>query len=196
MTDQTNEQRPEQLPEQLSGSVYAMEPAAAAELKGPGEAQDLPPPLPPMPYAGWGSRVAAYLTDVFLESVCAMILGAVGATLAAELIKFFDLGAGASGVMIYSQTFANGSAVAWWGVAALNRMILQWYSGGTVGKQLFSLRVAELDGGDVTFLSCVKRTLLFPLSLIPFGLGLMAPLWSARKQAWHDSLARTVVLEK
>jgi uncharacterized RDD family membrane protein YckC len=73
---------------------------------------------------------------------------------------------------------------------------LQWYFGGTVGKLIFGLRVAELDGGEVRFWTNLKRYIFIWVSAVPCGLGYLAPLWTARKQAFHDLVAGSVVLER
>jgi uncharacterized RDD family membrane protein YckC len=54
--------------------------------------------------------------------------------------------------------------------------------------------VAAEDGGHVPIGRLVARYLGYILSSIPFGLGFLWMLWDARKQTWHDKMARTLVV--
>lgn len=157
----------------------------------PAEAIPAPPPLPPLPYASWGSRVAAFLADSFIEGMLQMPLAAVLGALAAGLVR-------ATGAMgdVFWDASGHALTVLWLTLGAFNRIVVQWYFGGTAGKMLFGIRVANLDGGEVSFLTLVKRYFCYFLSVLPLGLGLLAPLWNSRRQAFHDSLAGTLVLEK
>ncbi len=176
----------------FSGNVSQLTRANVSSVDQP---EELPPPLPDLSYARYGVRVGAYGADLFLEGVVALVLSGLGAVVAAELIRGLSLASESSTGMIYAQTLAYGSKVSFFAVSVFNRVVYQWYSGHSIGKQLFNLRVAGLDGGDAGFTALFVRYAVFPLSCLPLGLGLLAPLWSPKKQTWHDSLARTVVLK-
>ena len=68
--------------------------------------------------------------------------------------------------------------------------------GGTVGKRLFRIKVARLDGARVSFLRATLRFLakLF-LSWVLF-IGYLLALITPRRRALHDLIAGTVVLKR
>jgi uncharacterized RDD family membrane protein YckC len=66
---------------------------------------------------------------------------------------------------------------------------------GTPGKWVLGLRiVAAEDGGPVPIGRLVLRYVGYLVSSIPLGLGFLWALWDARGQAWHDKMARTLVV--
>jgi uncharacterized RDD family membrane protein YckC len=74
----------------------------------------------------------------------------------------------------------------WWGNAC----------GRSVGQRIMGIRVVRVtDGAAPGWGTGLVRTLAFPLSSFPCGLGLLWALWDADKQTWHDKLADTVVVE-
>jgi uncharacterized RDD family membrane protein YckC len=41
----------------------------------------------------------------------------------------------------------------------------------------------------------LRHVIGYPLSALFFGLGVFWMLWDRRRQAWHDKLAKTVVVK-
>ena len=71
----------------------------------------------------------------------------------------------------------------------------QWSLGGkTVGMALLGVKVVDVEGGAATGRQAVYRTLALPLSFLFFGLGFLGILLNKDRHAWHDRLARTVVV--
>ena len=71
----------------------------------------------------------------------------------------------------------------------------QWSLGGkTVGMALLGIRVVSKDGDAVTPKQAVIRTITLPLSFLFFGLGFLGILLNKDRHAWHDRLAKTVVV--
>jgi uncharacterized RDD family membrane protein YckC len=65
----------------------------------------------------------------------------------------------------------------------------------TPGKMWLRLRIVDAaTGADAPFPRLVIRYLGYLLSALPLGLGFLWMLWDARRQTWHDKLARTVVV--
>ena len=157
---------------------------------------DAPPPVPALHYAPYGSRVAAFFTDSVLEAVVQGALSLGLGTLSAAFLRGSGLASGESFMALVSDSIGSAYGLLWWGSGAFNRTVIQWYFGGTVGKLIFGLRVAELDGGEVRFWTCLKRYFFGWVNVAAFGLGYVAPLWTERKQAFHDIIARSVVLER
>jgi len=73
--------------------------------------------------------------------------------------------------------------------------ILGNLSGATLGKRLFGLRVAALDGGRLNFWRSVLRAFGYFLSTPLFNLGFLWSLFHPRSRAWHDLLSGSVVVE-
>ena len=71
----------------------------------------------------------------------------------------------------------------------------QWsLSGKTIGMALLGIRVVSTDGGPIGAKQACVRTLTLPLSFLFFGLGFLGILLNKDRHAFHDRLARTVVV--
>jgi len=64
----------------------------------------------------------------------------------------------------------------------------------TVGKRVMGLQVAGAEGQRLSFLHALLRTLAKIASSIPLGVGYLLAAFTARKQALHDIIARTLVV--
>lgn len=69
-------------------------------------------------------------------------------------------------------------------------------SGATLGKKLLAIRVTDLDGRRIGVLQSIARTLSCALSYVILYIGFLMALVTERKQALHDLIARTLVIEK
>ena len=72
--------------------------------------------------------------------------------------------------------------------------------GQTVGKMALGIAVRDARSGQpIRFWRSLGRnliTVVFGVVLwIPFVLDSLAPLWNGRRQAWHDSMAHSVVID-
>jgi uncharacterized RDD family membrane protein YckC len=69
------------------------------------------------------------------------------------------------------------------------------FTGRTVGMKLFSLRVVDARTGLIpTGGQCVGRSLLYLLTVIPAGIGLMYMLINRDQRTIHDQFTRTAVV--
>ena len=66
----------------------------------------------------------------------------------------------------------------------------------TVGKMALALQVRRKDGGEVGFARAFARNVAEALCLLSFGLGYLIALFTTRRQALHDLLTGTVVVER
>jgi uncharacterized RDD family membrane protein YckC len=66
---------------------------------------------------------------------------------------------------------------------------------GTVGKRLLGLRAADDQGKPLTIARSFGRNCAKIISYVPLGLGFLWALWSKRRRAWHDMIAKTLVLK-
>lgn len=128
------------------------------------------------PYAGFPRRLAAVLLDALLALLLLSVMSwALRLDLSSdvELFTITLLGIG-GGVLI---------ALLW--------TLFQ----GTPGKLLLGCRIVDAHtGGRPQPWQIVVRLLGYALSAAPAGLGFFWIFWDARRQAWHDKLACTLVV--
>ena len=74
------------------------------------------------------------------------------------------------------------------------RVALWSWKGTTVGGIICRLRVVRMDGKPLAFTDSLVRGLASILSAAAAGLGWLWILWDAERQAWHDKIARTLVV--
>jgi len=135
--------------------------------------------------AGFWKRVAASVIDGIILMVAG---GLIGSVLAAVLSDLF--GGGVLAEMI-------------WGYAcgiALNILYHAWFHStlayATPGKMAVGIKVLRSNGEPITFLRGVARALAAYVSAIPVGIGFLLAAFTARKQALHDLMCDTVVVDK
>lgn len=63
----------------------------------------------------------------------------------------------------------------------------------TVGKQAVNIIVTDLNGNRISFKHATKRFIMKILAIIPFFAGFLLILFTSKKQAFHDLVAKTVV---
>ena len=192
MTDPTTDLTPD--PTAEPGADPAVDPAdgMATEPVGPprpGAATALAPPTAGRQghYAGGVTRLVAFAADVgaswgiFTVTVAAL-------TFAIQLVTSatVNLAKGSIGAVIIIVSF-----IVWEFVY----FAYQWaLSGKTIGMALLGIRVVATDGAPATGRQAVIRTLTLPLSFLFFGLGFLGILLNKDRHAWHDRMAKTVVV--
>lgn len=68
--------------------------------------------------------------------------------------------------------------------------------GGTLGKLFVGLRIRKKDGAnDISYLRSVVRYLSYFISMIVLGIGFFIQPFTKNKQALHDLIADTVVID-
>jgi uncharacterized RDD family membrane protein YckC len=145
-------------------------------------------------YAGFVSRVAAFLIDVTLL----MIALSLATTFVNALVGLLNVEA-LVGRFMPSDTFAGALAAAIAGLMGtllvITYGVLAWsINGQTVGDILLGVRVVRADGARVSLGRAMTRMLGAYLSGLPLFLGFLWALFDRRKQGWHDKLAGTVVV--
>ena len=71
--------------------------------------------------------------------------------------------------------------------------------GASVGKMALRIQIRDANtGGAIGFGRAALRRFVYQVLFLPFGIpGLingLSPLWDARRQAWHDKVANTLVV--
>jgi uncharacterized RDD family membrane protein YckC len=169
--------------------------------------QAQPPQIPGMTYelAGWGSRFAAYLLDVFL-----MLLIAVPFFFIAAAIGV-DTGSSSSGDGSFEFSSQNGQVLAVFGIFLIVAFLyapttMVWMKGSTPGKAMLGIRVVRANGQPVTFGWALLREWVLKGIVVgivnSFTLGLggllnyLWPLWDSENRALHDMAAGSRVVRR
>ncbi|MFL9583247.1 RDD family protein [Stenotrophomonas sp. AB1(2024)] len=137
-------------------------------------------------YAGFWKRYAAY----FLDSIAVAIINV-------PVSLVFNLIGAASG----NESLAVALSL----VAMLGSLIIGigYYAGfhasrggATLGKMAVGIKVVRSDGERITFLRGVGRYFGFILSSLTLLIGFIMAAFTERKQALHDMLCDTLVVDK
>lgn len=134
-------------------------------------------------YAGFWIRVAAALIDGVL--IACVTLPLTFAVYGWEMLE--------------SERFILGrmDVVINYVLPAVVTVIFWIYRSATPGKMLLGLRVVDASTGQgLGTGQAMLRYLAYVPALLVLGLGIAWVAFDARKQGWHDKLARTVVLQK
>lgn len=138
-------------------------------------------------------RFFAFIIDLLGSYVVQFFGGVMGAFLG----SLFTLEAEVTEAVVQSnaiQGFFVGTL--FWGTAywLLNWVVLQAMTGATLGKHVFKLKLVRTDGSELEWSTVLGRTLVFSLSLIFFGLGLIPILVTRKSQGLHDFIFKTEVI--
>lgn len=164
-------------------------------------------PLPPTTtvalenYAGFWKRVLAYILDALVLYIPnKLIMDAMGAE-AAQTRLNDAVQAAADNVQAvlaaYSHFYADvGNATLVTGVLAWLYFAFcessTWQA--TLGKLAVGIRVTDLHGARISIPRALGRYPAKFLSVFTFGFGFLMAGWTRRKQALHDMVASTLVL--
>ena len=65
----------------------------------------------------------------------------------------------------------------------------------TLGKRALEIIVVDVEGDRISIPRSVARNILKIVSLLPLGLGFFWAAFSEERKTWHDSIAKTRVIE-
>jgi uncharacterized RDD family membrane protein YckC len=142
-------------------------------------------------YAGFATRLVAFLVDIIVISTTIVVTSASSQLLLDFTLGRFSLNPNATDLIQQGRT----------AVLVLFAVLLPpLYSiffwtliGQTPGKILMGVRLVQLSGERVTLARAIMRYLGYFVSAFLL-LGYLWMLVDNRRQAWHDKLARTVVI--
>ena len=138
-------------------------------------------------YAGAVTRLVAFAADVG-ASWGIFTLSVAAITFALKLVTgtTVDLTKGTISALLVVVSF-----VVWEFVY----FAYQWsLSGKTIGMAILGIRVVTTQGGAIGGRQAAVRTITLPLSFLFFGLGFLGILLNKDRHAWHDRMAKTVVV--
>ncbi len=144
--------------------------------------------------AGLGSRSAAFLVDVLIQSVIGVVLTVAFSILSAGIVT--------SGVLPSTVFGALGLLV-----AALILFLLLWgyflffeiaWNGQTPGKRVLHIRVVRENGYPITAVDSVVRNLIRIVDWLPgiYAVGLVTMLLNDRAKRVGDFAAGTIVVRE
>ena len=70
-----------------------------------------------------------------------------------------------------------------------------WFHGQTLGKILFRIRVVKIDGGEISLWESFERYGGYSAGLATGLMGFLQVTWDPNRQAIHDKISETVVLD-
>jgi uncharacterized RDD family membrane protein YckC len=127
-------------------------------------------------YAGFWKRVGASLLDAVIFGIPIGII---------------------AGIMFGFANQSGGSNLFTFIVGLLYKTLMESSSKqGTLGKMIMGIKVTDLNGERISFGRAVGRYLASIISTIILGIGLLMAGWTKKKQALHDIIAGTLVVNK
>ena len=151
--------------------------------------------------AGFVTRYVAFLLDVLVVAAASFLF----ITVLRVTLDFFGISDLLASVQesrdVARQTVVLSGVVRWLVTIASGFLTFGVYSilawmlvGKTAGKALMGLRVLGQDGRRLTFGQALIRALSYYVSGLALFIGFLWVLVDDRRQAWHDKLARTLVV--
>ena len=142
------------------------------------------PPAEMTEYATFGARFGAR----FIDALVTLVVCAVGGAVAYGVATAGSDGTTTDALVAYVVAAQVTGAIALYYLLGYSR------DRRTVGYSIVGLALRRTNGSPVGFWHTFGRWLLAIVSWLPFGLGYLAPLWTDKRQTFHDSLAGTVVV--
>ena len=148
----------------------------------------------PPRYAGFGIRFVAFIIDSLLAML--LITPVIGLIISTEVklqdfsdirnIMVLDLETMLS--FVYNQ-LANT-------LITIAVILLFWiYRSATPGKMILGLSIVDANSlQPLSKKQCFVRYLGYYLAAIPLFIGLFFVIFDAKKQGWHDKVAKTLVI--
>ena len=140
-------------------------------------------------YAGFGKRAGAQIIDFIIYMIVSGIIGSVLGPVV-DTLKGDPLGK----EIIFNHTLLD---IIDYVLVAAYFIVMTYFTGATVGKQVFKLKVISIKGdGKLKLFDVIYReTVGKYFSDVTFGLGYLTALFNDEKKAIHDMLCDTRVVE-
>ena len=141
--------------------------------------------------AGFWERFVAFLIDIFvLLFFCGGVVQ-IYTPIIQDLIGQTGVEAQDLNVIVSLGVFAQNLIVVFLYYTVFVSSDLQ----GTLGKYVVGLKITDIEGEKITFFRAMVRFFANIFSLGLFFIGCLMVLWTSRKQALHDKVARTLVIK-
>jgi uncharacterized RDD family membrane protein YckC len=136
--------------------------------------------------AGIGSRVGAFLLDIII------LLGITTLTLWAG----FHLGNIVFNIREDNLNLFVPLYLILFFLSTTYFLFLQGFSGKTIGKMIFGIKVVGKDGESIGLWDSLIRWLGYFISILFIFIGFIWALFDPKRQAWHDKFAETYVVKE
>jgi uncharacterized RDD family membrane protein YckC len=136
-------------------------------------------------YAGFWKRLAAFLVDTIVLAGVGFCVG-----FAFGFVMVLALGPRLDQDVLQLASFGLGFLINFLYYAILESSESQ----ATPGKRVLHIKVTDEDGRRITFARATGRYFAKLLSFVILGVGCLMAAFTPRKQALHDSLAHTLVI--
>ena len=143
-------------------------------------------------YASFLKRVAASIIDGFIVGILTAIVQTPIAFIAGVSIGTLGDAAGAGTLLLQLVTQLIGIAI---GIAYFGYFYTSDQQ-ASPGKQLVGIKVARPDGERISFARSVGRYFANWLNIFTLGLSYLLPLFTEKRQALHDLICDTVVVDR
>lgn len=140
--------------------------------------------------AGFWKRVAAYLIDSVIVGVAGTLVGMVLALFALPLALSDDSGAATAIMHLGVQLFSILLTAVYYAAFHASR------GGATPGKMAIGIKVVRTDGSRISLLRGIGRYFATILSSLILCIGYLMAAFTQRKQALHDMVCDTLVVDK
>jgi uncharacterized RDD family membrane protein YckC len=143
-----------------------------------------------LPYAGLSLRIVAAILDlIFLVSMAALFASIAGLHYLART----NWGDTDPSTEVQTTTFVIMSGFL---IFLPLYFVLFWYwRGQTFGQMATRIAVTDRDGYHIHFWQAILRMFLWPVSILPLGLGITTMFFDKEFRMLHDMLSGTVVVE-
>lgn len=136
--------------------------------------------------AGLDSRALAFLIDVVLISLVALLAYGIG-TYSLKDPAIDSPGFGRAFTPIYLLLFF---------LASSYFVILNGYSGKTIGKMFMGIKIISDEGNPIGFWQSFVRWIGYYVSGIFLFIGFIWSFFDPNYQSWHDKIAGTYVVKE
>jgi uncharacterized RDD family membrane protein YckC len=141
-------------------------------------------------YAGFGIRLLAYIIDLIINSILSTVFGLIVGVVVTWITNDPTRTSSMTNQILFP---GMGYLVNYLGYVLYSTVFLSLFS-TTPGKYVCKLRVLGEDNTPLSKRSAFRRSYLQPFSMLFVGMGYVGMIKSPKKQAWHDTVAKTVVI--
>ena len=141
--------------------------------------------------ASFFSRFIAWLVDMFAMVVIAILFGVL-------LAGLFSITSGSDSFFLAALAGTVG-VIVWFTILILQFLYFGYYwskSGQSIGMKLTGIKVVRQDGTLMSYVRAALRgTFGYWVSGLVFSLGYIWAAFDSEKEAWHDKIFDTWVVE-
>jgi len=98
-------------------------------------------------------------------------------------------------IVDWAQATLTGLGLSFGWAALYFSAFTAWFHGQTLGKILFRIRVVKIDGDEISLWESFGRYGGYSAGLATGLLGFLQVIWDPNKQAIHDKISETVVID-